>query len=262
MELCPEEKYWDSLLNVCLSCRSICSHQIPRTCTAFCKSLSCRKEQGRYYDQLLRDCISCAPICGHHPKQCTYFCENNFRSQVSLQSELRRQKTGKAETRSDNLGRYKGTEHRGLEAGPDTPGLQLSADQRALVYSTLGLCLGAIICCFLLAMVCFLRRRGGQSSCPCPPELCPTASSKDHKMEAGSSAALGPQEQVETCSFCFPKCRVPTQESAGAPRSPCPMCAGRCGRLGPTMAGQSCTGSPEGSLQAMCSPTQEGGPDA
>lgn len=34
------------------------------------------------------------------------------------QSELRRQKTGKAETKSDNWGRYQGSENRGLEAGP------------------------------------------------------------------------------------------------------------------------------------------------
>lgn len=40
------------------------------------------------------------------------------------------------------------------------PGLQLSTDQQALVYSALGLCLGAILCCFLLAMVCFLKKRG------------------------------------------------------------------------------------------------------
>ena len=31
-------------------------------------------------------------------------------------------------------------------------GLKLSADQLALVYSTLGLCLCAIVCCFLLGM--------------------------------------------------------------------------------------------------------------
>ncbi|XP_024900130.1 tumor necrosis factor receptor superfamily member 13B [Pteropus alecto] len=162
METCSEEQYWDPVLNICLPCKSICSHQIPRTCVAFCKSLNYCKEQGRYYDQLLRDCISCASICGHHPKQCTYFCENKFRSQVNFQPELKRQQT---ETRSDNLGRYQGSEHRGLEAGSAPPGLKLSADQVALVYSTLGLCLGAIICCFLLAMACFLKRRGDQFSC-------------------------------------------------------------------------------------------------
>lgn len=46
-----------------------------------------------------------------------------------------------------------------------SPGLKLSADQLALVYSTLGLCLCAIICCFLLAVACFLKRRGDQFSC-------------------------------------------------------------------------------------------------
>lgn len=36
MEPCPEEQYWDSLLNTCVSCKPICSSQIPRTCAAFC----------------------------------------------------------------------------------------------------------------------------------------------------------------------------------------------------------------------------------
>lgn len=45
------------------------------------------------------------------------------------------------------------------------PGSRLSAQQLALVYSTLGICLCAIICCFLLAVACFLRRRGDQFSC-------------------------------------------------------------------------------------------------
>ena len=52
------------------------------------------------------------------------------------------------------------------------PGLTLSTDQLALVYSSLGLCLGAIICCFLLAVACFLKRSGDQSSCRCPARLC------------------------------------------------------------------------------------------
>lgn len=258
MEPCPEEQYWDSLLNTCLSCKFICSHQIPRTCATFCKSLSCRKEQGRYYDQLLRDCISCASICGRHPKQCTYFCENKFRSQVNLQPELRRQQT---ETRSDILGRYQGSEHRGSETGPALPGLKLSADQLVLVYSTLGLCLGAIICCFLLAMACFLKRRGDQFSCQRPPGPCQTRakSSKDHWMEAGSTMD-GPPEPVETCSFCFPECRVPTQESAGAPGTPSPACAAWCGSPDPTVAGQLCAGHPDSSLQVVCASAQHGGP--
>lgn len=36
MEPCPEELYWDSLLNTCVSCKPTCSSQIPRTCAAFC----------------------------------------------------------------------------------------------------------------------------------------------------------------------------------------------------------------------------------
>ncbi|DAA18789.1 TPA: tumor necrosis factor receptor 13B-like [Bos taurus] len=174
MEPCPEEQYWDSLLNTCVSCKPICSSQIPRTCAAFCKSLSCRQEQGRYYDLLLRDCVSCASICGRHPKQCTHYCEKTLRSQVSLLPEVRRQRAGEAPTRADTLGRHQVPEHRGLDAGPAPAGLKLSADQLALVYSTLGLCLCAIVCCFLLAVACFLKRRGVQVSFPTRPRPCPT----------------------------------------------------------------------------------------
>ncbi|KAF0872652.1 TR13B factor, partial [Crocuta crocuta] len=268
MGQCPEEQYWDPLLNICLSCKLICSHQIPRTCAAFCKSLSCHKEQGRYYDQLLRDCISCASICGRHPKQCTYFCENKFRSHTNLLPELRTQRAGEAEARPDDLGRYQGTEHRGSEAGltavlqpPLPPGLKLSADQLALVYSTLGLCLCAIICCFLLAVACFLKRRGDQFSCQPSPAPCRTQakSSKDHWMEAGRAAGVLP-EPVETCSFCFPERRQPTQETAGAPGTPSVIRSGRWGRLGRAATGQPCTRAPEGGLEVLCAPAEEGGP--
>ncbi|GAB5580613.1 tumor necrosis factor receptor superfamily member 13B isoform X1 [Prionailurus iriomotensis] len=90
-------------------------------------------------------------------------------------------------------------------------GLKLSADQLALVYSTLGLCLCAIICCFLLAVACFLKRRGDQFSCQPSPAPCQTQakSSKDHWMEAGSAEGALP-EPVETCSFCFPERRSPS----------------------------------------------------
>ncbi|KAK1331762.1 hypothetical protein QTO34_009737 [Cnephaeus nilssonii] len=265
MEPCPEERYWDPLLNGCVSCRPICSRQVPRTCTAFCKSLSCREEQGRYYDQLLRGCVSCAPICGHHPAPCGLFCERVLRSRGALRPAPRRQRPGQAETRADPGARYQGSEHRGLEAGPAPPGLRLSADQRALVYSALGLCLGAVLCCFLLAMVCFLKRRGDQASRQCPPGLCPTQAASSQagpqsRAGAGAGAELERErERVEACNFCFPQCRAPTQEHRGAPGSPGPMRAGRCGRLGPIMAGQPCAGSPDSSLQAVCSPTQEGG---
>ncbi|XP_046945645.1 tumor necrosis factor receptor superfamily member 13B [Lynx rufus] len=258
MGQCPEEQYWDPLLNICLSCKLICSHQIPRTCAAFCKSLSCHKEQGRYYDQLLRDCISCTSICGRHPKQCTYFCENKLRSHANLPPELRRQRAGEAETRPHDLGRYQGTEHRGSEP---VPGLKLSADQLALVYSTLGLCLCAIICCFLLAVACFLKRRGDQFSCQPSPAPCQTQakSSKDHWMEAGSAEGALP-EPVETCSFCFPERRQPTQESAGGPGTPGAARSGRWGRLGRTTIGQPCARAPEGGLEVLCAPAEEGGP--
>ncbi|XP_007448477.1 PREDICTED: tumor necrosis factor receptor superfamily member 13B [Lipotes vexillifer] len=250
MEPCPEEQYWDPLLNTCVSCKTICSNQSPRTCAAFCKSLSCRKEQGRYYDQLLGDCISCASICGRHPKQCTHFCENKFGSQGNLPPEVRRQRTGEALTRADNLGRYQGSEHRGSDVGPAPPGLKLSADQLALVYSTLGLCLCAIICCFLLAVACFLKRRGAQVSCQPPPGPCrmQAKSSKDHWMEAGSAAGATP-EPTETCSFCFAECRAPER-------------AGRWARHGQSAAGQPCVRAPNGglcSIEVVCTPAQEGG---
>uniref|UniRef100_A0A8C3VPS3 TNF receptor superfamily member 13B n=1 Tax=Catagonus wagneri TaxID=51154 RepID=A0A8C3VPS3_9CETA len=228
------------------------------------QSFNCRKEQGRYYDQLLRDCISCASICGRHPRQCTYFCENKFRSQGNLLPEVRRQRTGEASTRADSLGRYQGSEHRGSDAGPAPAGLRLSADQLALVYSTLGLCLGAVICCFLLALACFLKRRGHQFSCQPPPGPCriQAQSSKDRWMAAGSAAG-GLPEPVETCSFCFPERRAPTQESAGALSTPGPELAGRWARGGQSATGQPCVRAPDGEtagIQVMRTPAQEGGP--
>ncbi|XP_010841176.1 PREDICTED: tumor necrosis factor receptor superfamily member 13B isoform X2 [Bison bison bison] len=155
------------------------------------KSLSCRQEQGRYYDLLLRDCVSCASICGRHPKQCTHYCEKTLRSQVSLLPEVRRQRAGEAPTRADTLGRHQVPEHRGLDAGPAPAGLKLSADQLALVYSTLGLCLCAIVCCFLLAVACFLKRRGVQVSFPTRPGPCPTqAKTSKGECSLGSQASL------------------------------------------------------------------------
>ena len=85
------------------------------------ESLSCRQEQGRYYDLLLRDCVSCASVCGRHPKQCTHYCEDTLRSQVSLLPEVRRQRAGEAPARADSPGGYQAPEHRGLDAGPGKP---------------------------------------------------------------------------------------------------------------------------------------------
>lgn len=216
MEPCLEEQYWDTLLTKCVPCKSLCSHQIPRTCADFCNSLSCQKEEGQYYDQLLKNCVSCSSICGRHPTQCTDFC-GKFRSTENFPPEVRRQWTEEAGVRSRNLGRNQGPEHRGAETGPALPGLKLSAEDLVLVYSILGLCLGAIVCCFLLALACFLKRRRAQFTCPAQPEPCQTGTttSNDHWLEAGSAA--GPPVPVETCRFCFPERRAPTQESAGAP---------------------------------------------
>ncbi|XP_060059254.1 tumor necrosis factor receptor superfamily member 13B isoform X3 [Erinaceus europaeus] len=223
------------------------------------ESLSCHKEPGRYYDQLLRECISCASICGRHPKQCTYICEKKFRSQVNLPPELRTQWTGETGNRPNNLGRSQGSEHRGTEAV--APGLKLSAEQRALVYSTLGLCLCAIICCFLLAVACFFKRRGEQLSCQATPEPGKTGTSitkADHWMEGGSTMD-GPPEPVETCSFCFPERREPTQESAGAPGAPSPVSMERWGHHR-TETRLHCAHSQAGCLEVVCMPTQDRGP--
>ncbi|KAB1265989.1 Tumor necrosis factor receptor superfamily member 13B [Camelus dromedarius] len=82
-------------------------------------------------------------------------------------------------------------------------GLKLSADQLALVYSTLGLCLCAILCCFLLAVACFLKRRGDQFSCQPPPAPCGTqAKSAKGEHAVGSRASLlGRSGQVPQDAF-------------------------------------------------------------
>ncbi|XP_071459292.1 tumor necrosis factor receptor superfamily member 13B isoform X3 [Marmota flaviventris] len=317
MRSCPEEKYWDSLLNGCMSCKPICSQRRPSTCAAFCsvdgplflcgaedrtrvlpvlgeqrsttepqsqplngilkesllveikissgfleESLSCLKEQGKYYDRLLKDCVSCTPICGQHPKQCEYFCENKLRSRVNLPPQLRRPQTGETETRSDNSGRYQGLEHRGSEAGPVLVGPKLSADQLVLIYSTLGLCLCTILCCFLVAVACFLKRRGGRLSSQPRAGRCRTRnkSSHDPAMEAGSCADA-PPEPVETCSFCFPERRAPTQESAGALQAP--DAAGQDSGVhhAGTAAPQPCAhATTNGCFGVVCAPALDGVP--
>ncbi|XP_013365086.1 PREDICTED: tumor necrosis factor receptor superfamily member 13B isoform X1 [Chinchilla lanigera] len=251
MGLCPEEQYWDDLLSSCVSCKPACGHRSQRTCAAFCKSLSCRKEQGKYYDHLLRDCISCISICGQHPKQCAHFCENKLRSRGNLPREVWRQQAGEADTGSDNLGWYQGSEGRGSETGPAPLGPKLSSDQLALVYCTLGLCLCAIICCFLVAVACFLKRRGDALSSLPPTGRCRARdkSLHDPAAEAGGAAGAAP-EPVETCSFCFPERRAPTQESAGGPGpGPGQGARGRCAGSG-------------GGLGVVCAPAQDGGPAA
>lgn len=40
---------------------------------------------------------------------------------MNLPPEVRRQRTGDASTRADNLGRYQGPEHRGSDVGPGKP---------------------------------------------------------------------------------------------------------------------------------------------
>ncbi|XP_051023242.1 tumor necrosis factor receptor superfamily member 13B [Acomys russatus] len=212
MASCPKGQYWDSLSKTCISCAVTCSQRSQRTCTDFCKFLSCRKEQGKYYDHLLGACVSCDSTCTQHPQQCAHFCEKRARSQANLQPEFRRPWAGEVEARPDTSGRHQGAEHGGLQEGP---GLKLSSDL-VLVYSILGLCLCAIFCCFLVAVACFLRRRGE----PLPSQRagsCRSQAKSPHRpaTEARSEVVLPPQP-VETCSFCFPERGSPTQESARA----------------------------------------------
>ncbi|XP_023555911.1 tumor necrosis factor receptor superfamily member 13B-like [Octodon degus] len=134
---------------------------------------------------------------------------------------------------------------------PALLGPKLSSDQPALIYCTLGLCLCAIICCFLVAVACFLKRRGDALSSQPPTGLCRARdkSSHDPVTEAGGPASLEP---VETCSFCFPERRAPTQESAGALGTPGTTTdQGTWGR---------CTGTGGCGLGVVCAPAQEGGP--
>ncbi|KAL0597163.1 Tumor necrosis factor receptor superfamily member 13B [Plecturocebus cupreus] len=188
------------------------------------------------------------------------------------------------------------------------PGLQLSADQLALVYSTLGLCLCAVVCCFLVAVACFLKKKGDPCSCrphtrPCEslaktsrecmglvssPSLLlsswaresvaahtvtpapvqgqtwPTAStltSADRALEASSPVGTCPKP-VETCSFCFPECSVPTQESTVTSETPDPTCTGGWGCHARTPVLQPCPRIPDSRLGIVCVPAREGGPGA
>lgn len=96
------------------------------------------------------------------------------------------------------------------------------------------------------------RRRGrDQGHALSPPRT-------DHWMEAGNEVGR-PPEPTETCSFCFPECRAPTQESAGAPGTPGPAGAAKCGGPGPE---QLCAGHPDGSLEVTYASAQDGGPAA
>lgn len=105
-----------------------------------------------------------------------------------------------------------------LHLGVADQGLRLSSDQLTL-YCTLGVCLCAIFCCFLVALASFLRRRGEPlPSQPAGPRGSQANSPHAHRpvTEACDEVTASPQP-VETCSFCFPERSSPTQESA--PRS-------------------------------------------
>ncbi|KAM6163754.1 tumor necrosis factor receptor superfamily member 13B [Rhynchocyon petersi] len=259
MQSCPEEHYWDPLLITCVSCKLICSRRSHRICATFCKSFSCRTEPDKYYDHLLDDCINCASICGQHPKQCAYFCENKVKGQssVNLSPELQKQRTKEAESKLNNLGRDQGSEPRVLEAGSIPQGLNLSGEQLALVYITLGLCLCAIVCCFLMAVACFLKRKSGLCSCQPPPEPGQAKSSQDHLMETGTVGCRMP-EPVETCRFCFPEQRTSTEESAQSHRGQGLDPAERWFSLPRTSIQLS--SNDDSSFKIICAPSQERSP--
>ncbi|XP_004713081.2 tumor necrosis factor receptor superfamily member 13B [Echinops telfairi] len=262
MRPCPEEHYWDALLITCVNCKSICSRRSQRICAAFCNSLRCHQDPGRYYDHLLNDCVSCASTCGQHPQQCAPFCENKLKGwrHVNVSPELRWQRNGEAGAKQNDSGRYQGPEPRGSEEGSVPQGLRLSGGQLALVYTTLGLCFCAVICCFLVAAACFFKKRGGRCSCQLPAESGHTQadSSQDHVMEAGSAGGRTP-EPVETCSFCFPEQRAPTEESSGGHRGQ-GLPAQRWWPL-PGTASMLPSSSNQGiGLKIICAPSQERGP--
>lgn len=111
-------------------------------------------------------------------------------------------RAGAAGLKRDTLGKGPGRESPELRATHclvAPPGPRLSTDQRALVYSALGLCLGAVLCCFLLAMVCFLKRRADQASHQCSPGLCPTQ----------AAYSQGEHERVFASPACGKVCSHP-----------------------------------------------------
>uniref|UniRef100_A0A2K5D020 TNF receptor superfamily member 13B n=1 Tax=Aotus nancymaae TaxID=37293 RepID=A0A2K5D020_AOTNA len=63
--------------------------------------------------------------------------------------------------------------------------------------------------------------------------------SPDHATEASIPVGTSP-EPVETCGFCFPECRVPTQESTVTPETPDPTCTGGWGCHARTTVLQPC----------------------
>ncbi|XP_038619514.1 tumor necrosis factor receptor superfamily member 13B [Tachyglossus aculeatus] len=241
MGACPEEEYWDTLLRCCVPCRSICNRPNPKSCATFCESLKCHRQHGVYYDTLLKQCIKCSATCGQHPLQCAPFCQStptgqkrarwshelpaNFAAPSSLEQKLRGE-----------------------------------ASQLVLVYSILGLCLCAVVCCFLIMVTCFLKRKGGELSCQPPSVKCHTrgGSSKDHLMEAGSDKAGSGEgrspEPIETCSFCFPEQR-PAKESAANNGTFHPQ-GKRAAANGVGVAG-TVSSLQDGCLKIICSPSQE-----
>ncbi|EHH24560.1 hypothetical protein EGK_08231, partial [Macaca mulatta] len=108
------------------------------------------------------------------------------------------------------------------------PGLMLSSDQLDLVYSTLGLCLCTVLCCFLVTVACFLKKRGDPCSCQSHSSPCQSLAKSSHGecMKLGSPWGTSP-EPGETCSFCFPEHSTPTQESAVIPGTLNPVGDGR-----------------------------------
>uniref|UniRef100_F6SF82 TACI cysteine-rich domain-containing protein n=1 Tax=Monodelphis domestica TaxID=13616 RepID=F6SF82_MONDO len=248
MKQCPEEHYWDFLLQKCTPCEYRCKRPNHQNCDMFCKSLRCKK-QGSYYDHLVKDCISCYSICGQHPKQCAHICQSK---------KLGPSKVTPAYGQPQILDSRRGIRevNARLGGGEEGSGVELSGDpgQLAVVYTVLGLCVCAAFCCFVITVACFLRRKGEQ---PPPGRL--------QDFTEGGSKELRTPEPVETCGFCFPEQTPPTEESAAPTEASRPEeengVAPR-GWLGPV--GTASSGPPpgckEGCLNIICSPSQEKAP--
>ncbi|XP_072453706.1 tumor necrosis factor receptor superfamily member 13B isoform X2 [Notamacropus eugenii] len=229
MKRCLKEEYWDLLLHSCIPCQNLCRRSNHRNCDMFCKSLRCSKKQGSYYDHLVKECISCYSICGQHPQQCAHICQTKVSPLLQLDQQL-----------------------------SGDPG------QLALVYTVLGLCVFAVLCCFFITMACFLRRKGDQ---PQPGRH--QTSTEDHFMEAGSVGDIAKElkmpEPVETSSLSFPEQSPPTEESTvptevshpeGPPQQEDAAVQGGFGLVGTAPSGPR-PGCNEGCFKIICSPSQE-----
>ncbi|XP_066496974.1 tumor necrosis factor receptor superfamily member 13B [Tiliqua scincoides] len=237
---CPKEKYWDKLLNACMSCKfTWCQPPKFKQCVDYCSSQDCSKRGGFYYDHLLRKCINCSAICGQHPQECQSFCRSlsdfpvaTLPMPAALQS---------AQCKLDG-----------------------TCDQQLVVYMVLGLCL-CVLLFSLLLMWLYFRKQEEVGACQPSPVTCHKMrnSPKDRLVEAGSvgSGSSGSQtpEPVETCGFCFPEQSPAVQETRAGYRTYQLGAQGEADMAGIPGSGSAGTiPTPEDShFQIICSPSQE-----